>query len=163
MQVRSRVRDRHARTGSYQGFTLLELLIVAVIIGTLTTLIVPRYQQARETAKIKRALTDVGVLAIALEMHFRTYRELPEYLADLGQAEMVDPWGNPYEYQRIIDGSGEHSAARKDKFLKPLNTDYDLFSKGVDGETKPALSTQVSRDDVIRALDGGFMGLADDF
>jgi general secretion pathway protein G len=147
---------------------LLELLIVSVIIGTLTTLVAPNYQDARERAKITRAVTDIGLLAIQLEMHYRSNDELPEFLADLGQAEMVDPWGYPYSYQRIIidntgKPAGEHEAPRKDKFLKPLNTDYDLYSIGSDGATKPALSTQVSQDDIVRAVDGAFIGLAADF
>ncbi len=134
-----------------------------MIIVTLATLIAPTYQDVREKGRFKRAITDIGILQVALEMHYRAYKELPEYLADLGQAEAVDPWGNPYEYQRIIDGTGEHGKPRKDKFLKPLNTDYDLYSMGLDGSSKDNLSAKVSRDDVIRALDGAFIGFADDF
>ena len=142
---------------------MLELLVVSVIIGTLATLVAPSYQDARERAKIQRAVTDIGILTIALEMYYRSNDELPVYLADLNQAAMVDPWGYAYSYQRIIDGGGEFFAPRKDKFLKPLNTDFDLFSVGPDGDTKPALSTKVSQDDVIRGLDGAFIGIAADF
>ena len=53
--------------------------------------------------------------------------------------------------------------ARKDKFLVPLNTDYDLYSRGQDGESAGPLTASESKDDVIRALDGRYVGLASDF
>jgi general secretion pathway protein G len=52
---------------------------------------------------------------------------------------------------------------RKDKFLFPLNTDYDLFSLGPNGVTRPSLGETFSLDDVIRANDGGYFGLAADY
>jgi general secretion pathway protein G len=53
--------------------------------------------------------------------------------------------------------------ARKDQFLVPINSDYDLYSMGADGQSKPNLNTAVSRDDVIRARDGSYYGLAERF
>ncbi len=50
--------------------------------------------------------------------------------------------------------------ARKDYFLVPLNTDYDLYSVGKDGNSRPPLSAPDSADDVIRANDGAYIGLA---
>ena len=50
--------------------------------------------------------------------------------------------------------------ARRDRFLVPINSTYDLYSLGKDGDSKAPLSTKVSQDDVIRANDGGFIGLA---
>jgi general secretion pathway protein G len=50
--------------------------------------------------------------------------------------------------------------ARKDYFLVPLNSEYDLYSVGKDGESRPPLSVPVSADDVIRANDGAYVGLA---
>ncbi len=52
---------------------------------------------------------------------------------------------------------------RKDRFLVPINSDYDLYSKGKDGESKAPLSPKVSHDDIIRANDGAFVGLASEF
>jgi len=50
--------------------------------------------------------------------------------------------------------------ARKDHFLVPLNSDYDLYSVGKDGESRAPLSAPQSADDVIRANDGAYIGLA---
>ncbi len=52
---------------------------------------------------------------------------------------------------------------RKDRFLHPINSDYDLYSMGKDGRTTEALTAKMSHDDIIRANDGGFVGLASQF
>ena len=54
-------------------------------------------------------------------------------------------------------------AVRKDGKINALNTDYDLYSVGADGESVAPLSASASKDDVIRALNGGFIGLASNF
>jgi general secretion pathway protein G len=53
--------------------------------------------------------------------------------------------------------------ARKDQFLVPINSDYDLYSMGADGQSMPSLNSRVSLDDVIRARDGAYVGLAERF
>jgi general secretion pathway protein G len=45
----------------------------------------------------------------------------------------------------------------------PINSDFDLYSVGRDGQSAPALTARVSHDDVVRANDGGFIGLAIDY
>jgi general secretion pathway protein G len=49
---------------------------------------------------------------------------------------------------------------RKDEQRAPLNTDFDLYSMGPDGASAAPLPAQPSRDDVVRADDGAFIGLA---
>ena len=53
-------------------------------------------------------------------------------------------------------------AQRRDGFSLPLNTDYDLFSIGPDGMSAISTGSQFSLDDVIRARNGNFFGLASD-
>ena len=50
--------------------------------------------------------------------------------------------------------------ARKDRFLVPINSTYDLYSVGKDGKTVAALTAKASKDDIVRANDGAFIGLA---
>jgi general secretion pathway protein G len=50
--------------------------------------------------------------------------------------------------------------ARKDHSLVPLNSDYDLYSTGPDGATASPLTAQASRDDILRANNGRFVGPA---
>lgn len=52
---------------------------------------------------------------------------------------------------------------RKDRFLVPINSDYDLYSMGADGRSVAPLTASMSRDDIIRANDGAFVGLAEDY
>lgn len=52
---------------------------------------------------------------------------------------------------------------RRDRYMFPLNTDYDLFSLGPNRSTAVSLGQALSQDDVIRANDGGFFGPASEF
>jgi general secretion pathway protein G len=45
----------------------------------------------------------------------------------------------------------------------PINSDFDLYSVGRDGQSAPALTAKVSQDDIVRANNGGFVGLASDY
>jgi general secretion pathway protein G len=60
-------------------------------------------------------------------------------------------------------GGGSAAQARKDRFLVPINTDFDLYSMGKDGKSVPSLTAAASRDDVVRAANGAFIGLASRF
>ncbi len=53
--------------------------------------------------------------------------------------------------------------ARKDRHLHPISSDFDLYSMGKDKDSVKPLTAQKSHDDVIRASDGGFYGLARNF
>jgi general secretion pathway protein G len=55
------------------------------------------------------------------------------------------------------------ASVRKDRFLAPINTDFDLYSMGPDGESRPQLNAKPSRDDIVRAANGGFFGPAEEF
>ena len=55
---------------------------------------------------------------------------------------------------------GGVGGARKDRFLVPINSDFDIYSMGRDGQTVAPLTAKKSHDDIIRASDGGFYGLA---
>ena len=81
---------------------------------------------------------------------------LPRTLAEAGISS-VDPWGRPYVYLRAADAS--RSQLRKDGRLIPLNTDFDLYSYGPDGVSALALPAAPSRDDVVRAANGAYIGL----
>lgn len=61
------------------------------------------------------------------------------------------------------NGGTTTGQARKDRFLVPINSDYDLYSMGPDGKSTSALTAKISQDDIIRASDGLFIGRACDF
>lgn len=144
---------------SEAGFTLLELIVVTVIIGTLSTMAAPSLQRAREQAQVGAAISEIRIIEAELMIYIEINFGPPVSLAAIERAGMVDPWGYPYVYA-VVTGPGE---ARKDKFMVPLNTDFDLYSVGADGESVGPLSAKKSQDDVIRALNGGYVGLASNF
>jgi general secretion pathway protein G len=52
---------------------------------------------------------------------------------------------------------------RKDKNMVPINTDFDLYSMGKDGESVLPLTAKKSQDDIVRASNGAFVGLGSDY
>lgn len=143
------------------GFTLLELLVVTLIIGTLSTMAAPSLQRAREQAQVGAAIAELRIIQSELAIYIEINFGPPVSLAAIDRAGLIDPWGYTYIYNPLTGGGV--GQARMDKFMVPLNTDYDLYSVGLDGKSKAPLSAKDSKDDVIRALDGAYFGLAEDF
>ena len=140
------------------GLTLVELMFVVAIIAILVAISIPAYEDYKERARVYQAVTDIGAMSVIIEGYYQDNRYYPEGLADIGQADKLDPWGKPYEYLNLNkNGNG---GARRDKNLNPLNSDFDLYSKDKDGQTKLPISQKVSLDDVLRANDGRFIDLA---
>ncbi len=137
----------------------MELLMVTVIIGTLSSMAAPSLQRAREQAQVGAAIAEIRIIEAELAIYIEINFGPPVSLAAIDRAGLIDPWGFPYVYS-VVTGPG---GARKDKFVVPLNTDYDLNIVGADGESVGPLSAKKSQDDVIRALNGGYIGLASNF
>ena len=154
-------RYRSRRELHRKGFTILELLVVTLIIGTLSTMAAPTLQRAREMAQVSRAIAEIGIISSELAIYFEINFTLPASLAGIERASLLDPWGLPYMYVPLT-GPGL-GAARKNKFQVPLNTDFDLGSAGPDGLSKTALTASASKDDILRAWNGAFVGPASDF
>ena len=154
----------HARRASRRGsgFTIVELLIVVAIVATLAGIAIPRYNDYRERVKVTQAVVDLRALSLLISNYQLDARNYPASLAAVGNAGKLDPWGRPYVYLNLQGGKSA-GLARKNKNLVPINSDYDLYSLGKDGSSSGPLTAKTSRDDVIRANDGGFMGLARDY
>ena len=52
-----------------QGFSLIEILVVLLIIGLLTTLVVVNVLPSQDKARIEKAKADISILENALEMY----------------------------------------------------------------------------------------------
>jgi len=145
------------------GFTLIELLIVIAIVGILGTIASISYSAYIDRAKIAQAKGDIRSIEVAISQYQADHvSKFPTSLAEVGKGSLLDPWGTLYQYLDLTTAA-KKNAARKDKNLHPLNSDYDLYSKGKDKDSKIPLTAKSSRDDVIRANDGRFIGLADDY
>ena len=88
---------------------------------------------------------------------------LPNFLAELPIDIPQDPWGVPYQYLNIVLAGPGVGGLRKDSHMNPLNSDYDLYSSGDDKESRDPLSNALSRDDIVRANNGAFIGLGEDY
>ena len=142
----------------------MELLLVLVIASMLFTLAVPAYDMYADRAKVARAIGDIGRLSLAVEQ-FRLNNQdrIPVSLDELNIAIPDDPWFRPYEFLNIPAAGPGKGGLRKDGKLNPLNTDFDLYSRGKDGQSKGPLSAKASRDDIVRAHNGAFIGRGEDF
>jgi len=124
--------------GENEGFTLIEILVVIVILGILAGLIIPRIMDRPEEAKQLKAKIQIESLETALNLYKLDNGLYPSTVQglqalvqkpDTGQVKHwrtggylekgrlpVDPWGNQFIY------------------LSPgVNGDYDLSSYGADG------------------------------
>jgi len=145
------------------GMTLIELLIVFLILGILVTIALPKLQQTTDRARVARAIGDIKAIQTDIDGFFAGRDSLPSSLAGVGRDALVDPWGRPYQYFKFPPSSGPPAGARRDRFLVPINSTYDLFSLGKDGASSPSLQGGASRDDIVRGNDGGFIGPATNF
>jgi general secretion pathway protein G len=121
---------------SRRGFTLLELVVVLVILGTLAALVGPRLVGHSSEARITAAKTQIELFRQALEtfrMHVGRYPTTQEKLDALqiappetpnwrgpylSRGVPVDPWGRAYIYKAPGD----------------QNREYEIVSLGSDGQ-----------------------------
>jgi general secretion pathway protein G len=89
-----------------EGFTLLELLVVIVIIGLLAGYVAPRYFSQVSKSEIQVAKAQIESFEKALDQYrldTRRYPSTEEGLQALGpylkKAVPNDPWGRPYVYR----------------------------------------------------------------
>lgn len=144
---------------SRSGFTVIELMAVVAVVGLLSAIGVPKFKGIQEKARIARAIGEIH----ALQTDLTTMDSLPDDLGVIGRATMLDPWGNAYVYNKFPPNRRVPPGARRDRFLVPINSTFDLYSMGKDGRSSPPLQAARSRDDIVRGNDGGFIGVATNF
>lgn len=153
-----------ARTGQKadcRGFTLAEILIVLAILAVLAMIAIPIYANIVVQTRNSRAIAEIYLLEKTISAYEISNGALPASLSYIEMGSILDPWGNQYQY--TVVASVPKGLLRKDKFLVPLNTLFDLYSMGPDGKSKPPLTATASWDDIIRANDGGYIGLASEY
>lgn len=141
------------------GFTLVELMICCAIILTIFAMAIPSALSAITAGKNARAVGDIRAIGVDLEAYYASNAAFPATLAVIND-NYTDPWGHPYLYLNFALHPGQ---ARKNRFLFPFNTWFDLYSKGADGLTQAGLTAPESQDDIIWANDGDYVGLVEDY
>ena len=119
-----------------QGFTLIELMLVVIIIGALVAMVMPRLTGRGEQARAQAAKADIQAnIATALKLYELDNGSFPATDEGLNglfnkpasavnwngpylERKPIDPWGREYKYK----SPGEHRSG-----------DYDLYSLGKDG------------------------------
>lgn len=119
-----------------QGFSLIEVMVVVVIMGIMAALVVPSLMDRPDQARAVAARQDIAALTQALKLYRLDngrYPSTAQGLAALYQRPAQppeprnwrpymdrlpsDPWGNPYQY------------------LQPgVHGEIDVFSLGADGQ-----------------------------
>jgi general secretion pathway protein G len=129
------------RRGFSEGFTLIEILVVVLIIGLLTTVIATNLIGRAEQAKIQLAQTHIKTLSDQLELYRLDNGRYPSDGQGLQALvrqpsgdpparnyppggyvrgdSLIDPWGSQYKY-RTPGQYNTHS--------------FDLYSMGPDGQ-----------------------------
>lgn len=148
--------------GSESGFTLMELVVVAALIGTLSMIVIPRLFGYAERVRDKKSIIDIVEIDSDLAQYGMDYDDYPDTLADAGLDGKIDPWGRPYRYLKVL-GVKNPKGQRKDHFLVPVNSDFDLYSVGPDGLTGAPFTDSKARDDIVRASNGSFIGPVSEF
>lgn len=131
----SKLKDARKRQ-KRQGFTLVELMVVIVIIGLLATVVAINVLPSQDRAMVGKAKADISVLEQAIETYRLDNLTFPDDLqglvaapSGLAQPERYrqggyvrrlpeDPWGNPYQYRRQSAHGGQ----------------FDVYSLGADGK-----------------------------
>ncbi len=154
---------------------MIEVMIVIAITGILASIAIPNYVKYREKARIQVAITEMRFIEKEIANYVVENGELPEDLSEIGMDTVLDPWGRPYNYLRIQesdeapddkgkkDDKSKKGKPRKDHSLHPINTDFDLYSVGKDGKSTAPLTAKISQDDIIRANNGGYVGLVSNY
>lgn len=142
------------------GLTLVELMMAISIASIVLAIGATGWGYYREKINISVAGQEIAAMSVAIQMMCEDDRVCPATLpASLAK---LDPWGNAYKYLRLGSAAAT-GQARKDHSLVPINSDFDLYSMGPDGQSSPPLTANASRDDIVRANDGRFVGPASSY
>ncbi len=136
------------------------MLIALVLAGVITAIALPAYSRHVNRGRTAKAIADIKSIEMGLERFMTARGRYPASLAEAG-ITLTDPWGRAYRYLNM-EGA-KVGQVRKDRSLHPLNTDYDLYSVGPDGKSATPLTAAISRDDIVRARNGSFVGPAKDY
>lgn len=137
------------------GFTLMEMIIVIALIGSLFGIAIPVYSNYRQKIRINKAVDDIKALETGIMKYFDENGRYPADLGQTGMGNLLDPWNNPYRYLWINGNPDPGMEGRRRRYRNniPVNYEFDLYSMGPDGRTHKSFRNAYARDDIARAYD----------
>jgi len=133
------MKRRNNSLNNEKGFSLLEIMIVLGIIGTIIAMIGQRVLGARDRAKVKEAQMALSQWTEAISMYYNDCGKNPASLDNIikpdadcnnwdpgtySKLKTNDPWGNPVQYS--LEGT--------DFVLKSLGKDGKEGGSGFDAD-----------------------------
>ena len=112
-----------------QGFTLMELMIVIVILGILMAIVAPKFMQGADEANRLEAKRKCDVCRDAIMRYKLKYNKLPNDLRSLTEPDDRKNYGEPWIEQRdIVDPWGNDLELRVESASR-----FEVLSFGSDG------------------------------
>lgn len=121
------------------GFTLIEILVVVVILGILAAIVVPRFMDKPDEARVTRARQDIQGIVTALNLYRLDNFAYPS--TDQGLEALVKkPSGRPeapnWKAGGYLDRLPKDPWGREYLYLSPgRRGDIDIYSLGADGQS----------------------------
>ncbi|MBB5017878.1 general secretion pathway protein G [Chitinivorax tropicus] len=120
-----------------QGFTLIEIMVVIVILGVLAALVVPKVMERPDQARVVAAKHDIGAIVQALKLYKldnTAYPTTEQGLKALVQKPTVPPIPNNWKTGGYLDKLPQDPWGRDYQYLSPgIHGEIDIFSYGADG------------------------------
>ena len=120
-----------------QGFTLIEIIVVVVIIGILATFVAPKFMGKTDTARITKAKSDILSLESALDLYKLdnfTYPTTDQGLEALISKPSSDPVPTNWQKGGYIKKLQKDPWQRDYMYLSPgEHGEVDIYSLGADG------------------------------
>ncbi|OAI11693.1 type II secretion system protein GspG [Methylomonas lenta] len=120
-----------------QGFTLIEVMIVVVILGILASIVVPKIMGRPDEARATRTLQDIRAISAALDLYRLDNFSYPS--TDQGLEALVEkpanlPSGTHWKQGGYLDDLPQDAWGKPYLYLQPgMHGEFDLYSLGADG------------------------------
>ncbi len=127
------------------GFTLIEIMVVVVILAVLGALVVPKIRENVDKARVTRAQSDIRAIQTALDLYRLDNFKYPT--TEQGMQALVkqpadptitnyrsggylpslpkDPWNNPYQYMSPGPDGRDYEITSYGRAGKPGGEGYD--------------------------------------
>jgi general secretion pathway protein G len=157
-RVVGRIDSRPGGAADNKGFSMVELITVIFIIAALAAMVIPSYNNYINKTRNARAMSELRTLATEISAYSLDHNGANppgNDLTPIGRNGFLDPWKRAYVYLT--------TPLLEDVFGIKLNKDFDIYSRGIDGDSAIAGGDPLNKDDIVRSNDGAFVGLREAF